>query len=309
MQRGQLPARRQESQLRQAQQPFDRLRDGTKAVTQFLAEVFKPLQPANARQAAINFNLLFLARHIITRQNSRPGQIDGHFEVRLDGHVLQAAHRIFQKMAIQLVADGSNMPALLNAENIAGPPDFQVAHGNLEARPELGELFNRLEATAGIRRDGAIAVEHEVGIGAMFITANPAAKLMQIGQAIIIRLIDKNGVGVGNIEAAFDDRGRHQNIDLAADELGHGFFKLMFAHLAMADGDPCLGHDALQRGGDFADIVDTVVDEINLALPVELTQKGMADELPVEANDARFDGEASLRRRLQVADVADAQQR
>ena len=57
------------------------------------------------------------------------------------------------------------------------------------------------------------------------------------------------------------------------------------------------------------DVVDAVVDEVDLPVAVQLAQDGVADQLRVEADDARLDGQAVRRRRLQVADVADAQQR
>ena len=57
------------------------------------------------------------------------------------------------------------------------------------------------------------------------------------------------------------------------------------------------------------DVVDAVVDEINLPVAVEFAQDGVADQLLVPADDARLDRQAVRRRRFQVADVADAQQR
>ena len=65
----------------------------------------------------------------------------------------------------------------------------------------------------------------------------------------------------------------------------------------------------LQLVGDVVNVVDAVVDEVDLPFAVELAQDGMADQLRIEADDARLDGQAVLRRRLQVADVANAQKR
>ena len=57
------------------------------------------------------------------------------------------------------------------------------------------------------------------------------------------------------------------------------------------------------------DVVHAVVDEVDLPLAVQLAQDRMADQLRIEADDARLDGKPVLRRRFQIADVADAQQR
>ena len=57
------------------------------------------------------------------------------------------------------------------------------------------------------------------------------------------------------------------------------------------------------------DIQHAIVDEIDLALAVQLAQDRVADQLPVEADDARLDGQAIRRRRFQIGDIADAEQR
>src|SRR5262245_55909655 len=99
----------------------------------------------------------------------------------------------------------------------------------------------------------------------MFITAHPSSELMQVGQAIIFRLVDEDGVDVGNVQAAFDNRGRHQNVGFAADKFHHRSFELMLVHLPVADDDARFWHDLMKLAGDFADVIDPIVDEVDLA--------------------------------------------
>ena len=136
-------------------------------------------------------------------------------------------HGVFQQLAVQLVADGGDVAALLRAEDVAGPADFQVAQGDLEAGAQLGELLDRLEPPGGVRRDAAVAVEQQVGIGPVLVPADPAAQLVQVGQAVVVGLVDEDGVGVGNVQAALDDRRRHQDVGLPADERRHRLFQLV----------------------------------------------------------------------------------
>ena len=56
------------------------------------------------------------------------------------------------------------------------------------------------------------------------------------------------------------------------------------------------------------DVVDAVVDEVDLAVAIQLAVDGALDRLVVEAADAGLDRLAVGRRRLEVRDVADAQQ-
>ena len=66
----------------------------------------------------------------------------------------------------------------------------------------------------------------KIAIGAMLVTADAAAKLVQIGQAVAIGFVDENRVGVGNIEPAFDDRRGQQNVELVIHEIEHHLFQL-----------------------------------------------------------------------------------
>jgi len=112
-----------------------------------------------------------------------------------------------------------------------------------------------------------------------------------------------------NVQAALDDRRRHQDVGVAAHKLDHRLLQLVLVHLAVADDDTGLGHDLLQAVRDVVDVVDAVVDEVDLAVAVQLADDGVADQLMVEADNPRLDRQAVARRRLQVADVADAQER
>ena len=80
----------------------------------------------------------------------------------------------------------------------------------------------------------------------MLVAPDAAAQLMQIGQAVVVGLVDEDRVGVGNVEPAFDDRRGQQNIELVVDEIEHHLFELALGHLPVADADAGLGHDLLQ---------------------------------------------------------------
>ena len=62
------------------------------------------------------------------------------------------------------------------------------------------------------------------------------------------------------------------------------------------------------RSAIVVDVVDAVVDEVDLAVAVQLAVDGPLDRLVVEPEDPGLDRLAVGRRGLQVRDVADAQQ-
>ena len=83
-----------------------------------------------------------------------------------------------------------------------------------------------------------MAGEQEVGVRLVLVASHAAPELVQLAQPKTVRTVDDDGVGVGDIEAAFDDGGAEQDIGFAIDELGHYLFKIIGIHLAVADEDP-----------------------------------------------------------------------
>ena len=165
--------------------------------------------------------------------------------------------------------------------------------------------FRRLR---GSRRKVLIRIQEEVAIGPVDVTAHAAAKLVQIGQAVAVGLVDENGVGVGDVQAALDDRRRQQNVETVGHEVQHDLLQLVLGHLAVADADAGLGHDLAEPLGERLDVLYAVVDEVDLPLPVKLPQHGLPDQFGIEARDAGFHRQAVFGRGFQVRDVADADQ-
>ena len=80
-------------------------------------------------------------------------------------------------------------------------------------------------------------------------------------------------------------------------------------HLPMGNAEARLGDDRRQSIGDQVDVVDPVVDEEDLPVAVELANDRLADQFAVEAANAGLDRLPIARRRGQVGDIADSQQR
>ena len=58
--------------------------------------------------------------------------------------------------------------------------------------------FSRLTAL-GVT--GSVRLEQQVGVGPVLVAADPAAELVQVGQAVLVGLVDEDRVDVGDIEA------------------------------------------------------------------------------------------------------------
>ena len=189
-----------------------------------------------------------------------------------------------------------------------GPADVEVAHGDLHAGTEVRELFEGLKALARFCRKGAQRRRHEVAEGLAVGAPDPSPQLVQVAEPKLVRLVDQNRVRVRDVDAAFDDGGRHQHVEGAVDEARHHVLEVFALHLAVADANARVGHEALDHARDFLDVAHAVVDEVRLASTAEFVGDGITDDFFVEARDDGVDGVPVGRRGADDAQVARAHQ-
>lgn len=102
---------------------------------------------------------------------------------------------------------------------------------------------------------------------------------MKIAQAEILGIIDDDRIGIGNVDAVFDDRGRNQHVELPVDKIHNQLFELFGRHLAVADSHPRPGAEPSNHTLKRHQILHPVVDEIDLSAPIQLGIDGVADNL------------------------------
>lgn len=182
------------------------------------------------------------------------------------------------------------MAALLGAEEVAGSADFEVAHGDFEAGAEFGVLFDGGDAFSGVSGGEGVPREEEVGVGAVACTAYAASELVEVGEAEAVGAVDDDGVGVGDVDAAFDDGGGEEDVRFSAYELPHDVFKVAFVHLSVADDDTGFGDELVELVSHVVDGLDAVVEEEDLSAAFEFAFDGIFDEFFVVGADGGLYG-------------------
>jgi hypothetical protein len=200
-------------------------------------------------------------------------------------------------------------PALLGAEDVAGPAQLQVAHGDLEPGPEVAVLLDRLEPLGRDRRHRAVGRQQQVAVRPVLPPADPAAELVQLAQPEPVGVVDDDRVRVRDVQARLDDGGRDEDVRLVADELHHRLLHLPLAHLPVADHDPGVGDHLLHVVGELQNVAHPVVDEVDLPLPLQLAEQGQLHPVAVERHHLGHHAAAVLRGRRQAADVAEPEHR
>jgi hypothetical protein len=109
-------------------------------------------------------------------------------------------------------------------------------------------------------------------------SSDATAKLIELGEAELVGILDDEGVGVGDVESGFDDGGADEDINFALDESDHNRFEFFLVHLSVTDRDTGLGDEFFDFFGDVIDAVDAVEDEENLSASGEFAEDGFADD-------------------------------
>ena len=84
----------------------------------------------------------------------------------------------YQELAIKVISDRFHMPMLFTAQQIAGPPDLQVAHGDSDAAAKFRILTDGSKAFLRHLAEHPVSAVHQESIGRPAGPSDPAAQLI-----------------------------------------------------------------------------------------------------------------------------------
>src|SRR4051812_50029352 len=100
------------------------------------------------------------------------------------------------------------------------------------------ELLQGCQALDGRRRQRRVGIGEKKRISPRAAAAHPAAQLMELSEAELVRPPDDDGVATGEIEATLDDVGCKQYVGFSCSEIDHCAVDIGRRHLAVYD-DRC----------------------------------------------------------------------
>ena len=286
---------------------FDARRRRTETVPDFL------LQRPDLVQVRGRGNPLIQAEPHVDGWDVSFGDADLHPKVDLapdllDLPALELLDRLLQQMDEVVVSDGFHRPVLLLSEQMAGAADFQVFHRQPESGSELAEFLDGFEALAGDRSQLGERRNEKIGEGLAGRPADPAAQLVELGQAEMIGPLDDQGVDQRDVDSVLDDRRRDQDVVLLVDEIDHLHFELGRSHPAVDHGQAGVRDpfpDFRRQGVHLLDLVEDIID---LPPAGDLLLDRGRDQARGERRHDRVNGQPVLGRRFDQADVAEAGQ-
>ncbi len=171
------------------------------------------------------------------------GNVELHFGRFLQRLALHLGDGLVHHLAVEVVTDCGDVPALRLAEQVTGATDLQIAHGDLEATPQVGGLTDRAQPLVRLFGEHLIARMEEVCVGPLTRAPDPASQLVQLPESEEIGALDDERVHRRHVDARLDDRGAHEYVVLAFPEVDDDLFEAAFVELTVGDGDTRLGYE------------------------------------------------------------------
>ena len=114
-------------------------------------------------------------------------RVGGHVELHVGRLALflalHFADGLGDHLAIQVVANRSDVTTLRLAEQVACAANFEVAHRDLESATKVGGLADGLESFVGLFGEGLVAGVEQIGVGTRPAATNAAAQLVHLAEA------------------------------------------------------------------------------------------------------------------------------
>ena len=192
--------------------------------------------------------------------------------------MLEGFDGFFEEFTVEVEADGADVSRLLHAENITSAADLEVAHGEFHAATVAGGFDKGAESFLGDFREHLVFGCEEVGIGRAGPSADAATDLVEVTHAKGVGFFDDDGVGIGDVDAIFDDGGGNEDVDISALEGVEDIVDGVGIHLPVDGLDLSCWEEFLKALDGFIDALDAVVDIEPLAIAGKLSQEGVLDE-------------------------------
>ncbi len=176
----------------------------------------------------------------------------------------QFGDSLFQDALIGLVAQVGDEAALLGAQQVARTANVEVLHGDLDARAQVAETLDGLQAAARVGAQGLAWRYQQVAEGLAAAASHASAQLVQVAQSVAVRIVDDDGVDVGHVDTILNDGGRQQHVIVVVAKVDDGLFQPLGRHLAVTHSYAGIGHYAVNHVLEGFELLDAVVDEEHL---------------------------------------------
>ena len=211
-------------------------------------------------------------------------------------------------LLIGFVTQIGDETALFGSQKVTGTTDVEVLHGNVYSAAQVAIILNGLQASACVCAERCKRRGKQIAESLLVASSHTSAHLVKVAKPEVLRAVDDDGVGVGDVNTALYDGGADEHVIVVVGEAEDDFLQLLGGHLSVAHHHSGIGHILAHKGFQVGQIGDSVIDKIHLAVAAHFKVYGLGYGLGVEGANLCVYGIAVGRRCLYDAEVAGAHQ-
>ena len=250
------------------------LRNSAVAVLQLFAHILEVSLGLRCRQLTVRLQAQLLRRNIRIGNRGRNGKVDRHRLLFLLLRMLELLDSLADHANVEVETHALNMARLFSAQQVTRTTQLQIAQSNVITRAQSRVLSDGCQAIMRLLSHRMLRVVEEVGVSALTGAAHTSTKLVQLRQAIALRVVDDERIRVGNIQARLNNRCAQQHVNLAVPKIANHRIQLFLTHLAVANANARFGDELMQLGSHLVDITHAVVHVEHLASAQQLAANG-----------------------------------
>ena len=216
----------------------------------------------------------------------------------------QLVHGLRENLLVSFVTHVGNEAALLRAQEVSGSADVEVLQGYVESAAQVAEFFQCLQPPPAFVGQLGEGRRQQIAEGLAVAPPYAPAELVQVAEPEVLRLVDNDGVHVGNVDAVFYNGGGQEDIEVVVYEIEDDLFQHFGLHLPVGYADAGVGHEAAEACGQLFHVADAVVYEEYLAAAAHFEADGVGYERVVERMYLGLYRIAVGRRRIDDREVA-----
>ncbi len=265
------------------------------AIGEFILDRVQVRFAGDARDAHIERQPLIDRRYPAFGQSARRSQVQFG---RPSFHIFAArlAQRRVEQMLIQIDPDQFGVSGLLIAQQITRAAHVEILRADGKARTQLIERGERAQPFQRAFGDGDVGPGQQDYLAAPVPATDPAAQLVELGQAEAVGIPHDHRVGAWHVEPRFDDIRGKQDVAIALCEPDHEFVDLCRRHFSVHLDQLHLRRHAPQPLGAIRHVLDPRYDHECLAADTLFAQQGGPNATVVEMIERRADRLAPRRR-------------
>lgn len=105
---------------------------------------------------------------------------------------------------------------------------------------------------------------------------------MQVAQSKILRLVDDDGIGIGNVDTTLNDSRSQQHIVVIVDKIEDNLFQFLRLHLSVSDAHPAVRNIPLNHGLQFPQVLNPVVHKKDLSVTAHFKVDGLGNDFLIK---------------------------